>query len=300
MSLSALPTEIDDKIFGFLDQCDLYAVSLTSKYYHKIAEPIMYAHPCFRAEREVYAKSLILTLFKRPELAAYIKTIRFEPSDKKEPYVDASIRIRREAARQVAMKNLAERLMEECWVFVPTIYKIIDTTWPELDVEYKQEWLSGFLQTALDAHLALILTLAPNIQTIDYHCSNGTPMSIVSGLLSHYASAPRFPKLKEVLGHGYMTKAYVSHFETPFFVCPPVESLYLAHLNIIHFEDVFSRPQGCIPTLRSVELLDVQVSFECSTSHEIYILTLSIDIARKSYRQLQVRLFSQCRAPQPS
>lgn len=305
MSLSALPTELIANIFGFLSQPGLYAVALTSKYFHQVAEPILYVNPVFRARREIYAKGMLLTLLKRPELANNVKTMILLPATMMDEH------------QKMAIEILTERLHKEGWRLLRVVQEIIGTSWPGLDIHSKKRWLNEFTHASMDAYFALILTLALNIQRIEYCYSPDNPLLIVPGLLSHYrssavegASAP-LQNLKEVFVRG-RPMGYARTRAGSCFVCPPVEHLHLEDVEIKYIECPLPRTEDYAynmmpsmmleyftPTLRCLELHRVGVSLNCRTLTRS-TLTWGIGISRHTSSQLEVSDFQQTGAPQPS
>jgi hypothetical protein len=78
MSLKSLPTELDIKIIEVLcltnDQKALSALSRTSKYYHKLVEPMLYRDLTFQAVDSIQIKRLFLTLLVREDLPQHIRS----------------------------------------------------------------------------------------------------------------------------------------------------------------------------------------------------------------------------------
>lgn len=80
MSLQQLSTELDTFICERCDTSTLLSLCATSRYWRKLAEPIIYEDVCFTVDEARKVKTLLVTLIKRPELAKYVRKIRIAPS----------------------------------------------------------------------------------------------------------------------------------------------------------------------------------------------------------------------------
>ena len=167
MSLSALPTEVDDIIIEFLGASDdreaLSSLSYVSKYYRGPVEPVLYRNLKFQADEEVPIKQLFLTLLSRMDLAKHIESFTLS-----------------ETPRTV---NIGERwihgrtkLAKDLWRQVRSIETAVKKV-PRLGVETRLELFGGILfshsgsyvspQPSVNATIALILSWAINIKAMD-------------------------------------------------------------------------------------------------------------------------------------
>jgi hypothetical protein len=87
MSLGEISTELDVRIASHLvgDSTALAALSETSKYYHTVAEPLLYDTIKIEWDVEFRIKQLLMTLLDKPRLATYIRRVTIGPTRIREP-----------------------------------------------------------------------------------------------------------------------------------------------------------------------------------------------------------------------
>jgi hypothetical protein len=73
MSLGGLPTELDVVILDYLDRNDVSCVSRVSKYYRKLAEPLLYHDIQLHTHEHDRIKRLLITLVNRKDLCQRIR-----------------------------------------------------------------------------------------------------------------------------------------------------------------------------------------------------------------------------------
>jgi len=160
MSLSDLSTEIDEMIIQYLPHHALNNLTLTNKYYRKIAEPYLYRNIQVRSPNILSVPRLLLTLISRRELSQHIRSFAFDIANERWEadlhnlsYYDPSNTIekvskdlsKKSSEVQHALKELAYPLKEP----------LFDVTW-YYNVS-REIW-------TVDASLALILCLATNLE----------------------------------------------------------------------------------------------------------------------------------------
>jgi len=160
MSLSHLSTEIDEMIMQYLPHQALHNLTLTNKYYRKIAELYLYRNVQVRSPNILSVPRLLLTLISRRELSQHIRSFAFDIANEQWEadlhylsYYDSNNTIekvskdlsKKSSEVQHALKNLACPLQEP----------LFDVTW-YYNVS-REIW-------AIDASLALIICLATNLE----------------------------------------------------------------------------------------------------------------------------------------
>ncbi|KAI4675307.1 uncharacterized protein J4E84_010199 [Alternaria hordeiaustralica] len=160
MSLSDLSTEIDEMIIQYLPHHALHNLTLTNKYYRKIAEAQLYRNIEVRSPNILSVPRLLLTLISRRELSQHIRSFAFDIANEQWEadlhylsYYDPSNTIekvskdlsKKSSEVQHALKELAFPLKEP----------LFDVTW-YYNVS-REIW-------TIDASLALILCLATNLE----------------------------------------------------------------------------------------------------------------------------------------
>lgn len=167
MSLSALPTEVDDIIIEFLGASDdrkaLSSLSCVSKYYRGLVEPVLYRDLKFQAAEEVPMKQLLLTLLSRTDLAKHIESFTLSETPR-------TVNI---GERWIHGRN---KLAKDLWRQVQSIETAVKEV-PRLGAETRLELLGGVLyshsgsyvspEPSVDTALALILSWAVNIKAVD-------------------------------------------------------------------------------------------------------------------------------------
>ncbi|KAI4912508.1 hypothetical protein J4E90_005912 [Alternaria incomplexa] len=160
MSLSDLSTEIDEMIIQYLPHHALHNLTLTNKYYRKIAEPYLYGNVQVRSSNILSVPRLLLTLISRRELSQHIRSFAFDIANEQWEadlhylsYYDPNNTIekvskdlsKKSSEVQKALRDLAYPLKEP----------LFDVTW-YYNVS-REIW-------TIDASLALILCLATNLE----------------------------------------------------------------------------------------------------------------------------------------
>ncbi len=162
MSLNALPTELDERLLGYLDRKELSAVSKISKYYRHITEPRLYSDIKFSSDEQAAVRWLIITLLERPQLAAFIKAVGLSKPDYPQ---DAAI-------RRGVSGELALRILQ----LLPKIRNVIRNSLRgkgEKDSSLRDEWLDAIV--SVDAHgpFALIMCLAEQAESVTLSAAEG-------------------------------------------------------------------------------------------------------------------------------
>lgn len=86
MSLSKLPTELDDRILGHLEQGDASSMSQASKYYREVSENHLYKNIRFNTHEGHRIKRLLITLWNRTDLHHLIQQLTVS-NDHSLPYL---------------------------------------------------------------------------------------------------------------------------------------------------------------------------------------------------------------------
>lgn len=75
MSLSALPTELDEQLLAFLHYDGLSCVTRVSRYWQALAEPHLYHNVYFTTIESRRVHCLVLALLSRSYLGTYIRSV---------------------------------------------------------------------------------------------------------------------------------------------------------------------------------------------------------------------------------
>jgi hypothetical protein len=295
MSLRQLSTERDVNIVEYCDDGDsLLALCSTSRYWQSLAEPHLYEHVWFTIEEACKAKALLRTLLNRPELAQYIRIIDVDPSaDTSGPTTgpDASAPVQEHEKTSSNQARREQRIHDDIKAATPQMTQIIETAWPKLSELIKTEWVQRMNDptTCYDPFLAMILTLATNLEEMNHQYSESGVT--LSSIILHYhrtaeeiaSGGPRpLGKLEE------MSLCGVAYPHDPgqrrvYWVPLPVnvEQLAIRNYSNDHFEYPTEREEyhiprieaifgvhplaikelhhGFVPTLRTLDLLGCQI-----------------------------------------
>jgi hypothetical protein len=152
--MQSLSTELDEMILGYLDPLALSALSMTSKYYRRIAEPHLYKNLVFYVEDAYGVFNLLFNLVNRQELAQHIQsfTLLDDPD-----YHDKQIRGVGEAFHWTLRK------------FGKKISRLIEDLCVDESFAFALRWQRAIVHdgTYLYGALALILCLAHNLQHLN-------------------------------------------------------------------------------------------------------------------------------------
>lgn len=186
-NLDSLPAEliheIAEKLQGSFYNGTLVSLGLVSKRFHDIVEPVLY--------RSIYVSTvycntphdispLIHTLYTRPDLAAKVRRITFQPGlstdPSDNPWVEDSDEINR-------LLSLEEQTLarSECYWATPMLWEAgllghLLSLFPgpnagdddkERFIELFRQWIGGMLAENTNAFSGLLLSLTPNIQDLD-------------------------------------------------------------------------------------------------------------------------------------
>ncbi|EMD89711.1 hypothetical protein COCC4DRAFT_125459 [Bipolaris maydis ATCC 48331] len=174
MSFSKLSTELDTKILEYLhdDRSSLSAMSMVSKYFRRITEPILYRDLCFPQMTTNQMKKLLTIVLSRPQLAKHVRSLTMVPeressfngTDCTPSEEDMEAWNRLHEANHPALLTLSEKL--ETFSLSP---------------QFVQDWFSPIFNctflddrpSLLDPFLAVFLILATNIETINLTATAG-------------------------------------------------------------------------------------------------------------------------------
>lgn len=274
MSLTALSTELDTMIANHLSDGKsrkaLCALSRVSRYYHHVAEPVLYRDIGFCDKAEIRAKRLMVTLLDRPELARHISRITLLAQDTKE-YTEPCYTCTSSVSEHTELSHTTHMLQQ----YISSVTKTIDSLGLKSD-RLAKVWLADvFKRTddvdpedpSLDGVLALIFALAPNVQ--EAHLGTIAPgsLDITLQVISlhdwdHYRQSPICPKLAELDVYGFEARGDTFSFGLP----SAVQKLSMWACDVLNIR-MISTPQMA---LRKLELLNVHITpsaFESLFSH---------------------------------
>ncbi|KAF1975526.1 hypothetical protein BU23DRAFT_566630 [Bimuria novae-zelandiae CBS 107.79] len=226
MSIAKLPTELDTRIIGLLkNHEDVHRLSMTSKYYHRISEPLLYRVVGFSSTDAIGAKMLLLTLMKWSELSKNIKEIVVYTGDM--DALDTEVEFPKHQIVDLEDEYLTQKvepMVEGVWDFAPTIKQTIESLYPRMKTQLKYRWLDNIttIRNSLEACVDLIATLANNLEVIDYRVLYSH--DILDEALGHYhdptANPNRpFANLHSVVLNGVKIKPHelACYFANPYF-----------------------------------------------------------------------------------
>ncbi|CAA9965435.1 hypothetical protein PTMSG1_08794 [Pyrenophora teres f. maculata] len=206
MSLARLSTELDAHIVEYCDFESQLALCSVSKYWRGLAEPDLYRNLRFKVDEYEQTELLLLTLLKRQDLARYIKSFHVTPSIISE-HDSSKERMSKEAEQRERQRLV---IYEKSWDLLPKMQQIIRTVWPSLHPELVTDSLlpqMGDATSISDHTLALILTLATNLEDLQMRVPISNGLHLVSILIHYYrtvaevASRKSYPfcKLKNLV-----------------------------------------------------------------------------------------------------
>ena len=154
MSLSPLPTKLDERLLTFLDCDGLSRMAQVSKYWQSLADPHLYYKINFATSDCCRTRDFLLTLISRPQLAAHIRIV----------------------ALSSASEGVFENPGNHEWLnmSIGSIHEEIDKIYSfaarlnKSSPYYSVPWLSDILSDdrCLESAWVLIASLAVNVETI--------------------------------------------------------------------------------------------------------------------------------------
>lgn len=291
MPLSAIPTELDERIFDYLKRKELSAVSKVSKYYRRIAEPHLYRELRFVGYRNVNAHLLLLTLLSRNDLAVHIKRLAVE---KDSPAATDRIRWFGKAHKRM------ERYLD---VLQNLIATIIGSDKSSAGVRIM--WLGNVLaHDFIEGTTMLIVCLSSNIVSLSFtaaaQSSDGNGGSFFSKILTEVSSLSpkfedRFSKLQTLV---LECKTHID--------LPEIASLQTIKLTGCR-KALFLRTRGLIvpAMLHKIEMHGTSgLSFLSTFLHRdrhphlrtllVHSMHQSRDFSDRDYQQFVVKLQEEC------
>jgi hypothetical protein len=170
MSLSALPTELDEMIIQQLSQRALHNLTLTSKYYRSLVEPYPYRNIKLYESDPRYVKRLLLSIINRRDLSRHIQSLELvSKNDMFVKYNASSTSTDEENSKRKfeshcdRLDNFNEDLLKRS---IEIKKLIIEFTEPFFNYKHTLNWyldVTGAFQS-VDGSLALILCLATNLE----------------------------------------------------------------------------------------------------------------------------------------
>lgn len=235
MSLSALPTELDERLPSFLDCDGLSRIYSVSKYWQALSEPYLYRDIHFKPEGARHARGRLLALISRPHLSGHIKSITF-PSTNSFPW---------------DYPGSHEWLRASLHAICNAIDDILRSEVQRQGYDLGMPWLSEIVSdSCMEGSISLIACLARDLESIHIHAGNSfnghlQKMAMVSTL---------FPKRFSNLHHvDFATTAFT---EVP--IISTVESLAIQDVG-----DLELTSHGFKATaLRTLELIKIK-AHEC-------------------------------------
>ncbi|XP_014559201.1 hypothetical protein COCVIDRAFT_24478 [Bipolaris victoriae FI3] len=188
MSFSKLSTELDTKILEYLhdDRPSLTAMSMVSKYFRRITEPILYRDLCFPEMTTIQMKQLLTIVLLRPQLAKHVRSFTMVP--KRRNPLDRT-------------DNTPSKEEMEAWnnlhqANYPALFALSQKLKTfRLNPQFVQIWFIHILDCAfshylasrdpfLDPFLAVFLILTTNIETINLTATLGESLRKCRAILS--------------------------------------------------------------------------------------------------------------------
>tara|TARA_R110002003_G_scaffold235_20_gene17088 strand:+ start:1685 stop:3289 length:1605 start_codon:yes stop_codon:yes gene_type:complete len=183
MSLQALPSELDTVILSHLNMRDKCHMTMVSKYYRRIGEPLLYERVCLWTDEDDRIKHLLLTLLQRDDLRPFVKQFRLrqQVGVSPEPLPQLTDRIRYRGDPDGA------QLSESIWAQAPTIRNLLADLSSRYDVsaEFRMIWFAKVLELfpLFDGALSLLLCLITKVSDITLEFSSDQPIPITLEIL---------------------------------------------------------------------------------------------------------------------
>ncbi|KAF2441745.1 hypothetical protein P171DRAFT_434377 [Karstenula rhodostoma CBS 690.94] len=156
-SFHACPKELTDLILEQVSTCDLAALSLTSKKLYTAAIPLLYSQISFNINRNNPRPLIHLcrSIFKNPELAIYIKSVRLRDG---EPETQKLFQCRNDHQRWTPKASPPHPTDEDG---LPEYVSFIAGS----GLSYADLWIEKLRAGDLNACVALLLSKLPNLTT---------------------------------------------------------------------------------------------------------------------------------------
>ena len=159
-------------ILGCLAQADLHSVCLVHPSLRLLAEPLLYSAvelPYYKSKPHLLV-SLVRSILRRPELAAYIRTLSCQGGDRP----DTNWR------KKLPKKRVDEADLQEAVPFVS------GTSLP-----FRDKWIVELRQGTLDAYLALLLLQLPRLRRLSLGPVFFTESELMGLVLRSILDGPR-------------------------------------------------------------------------------------------------------------
>jgi hypothetical protein len=176
MSLQALPSELDSVILSHLNMRDKSHMTMVSKYYRRIEEPLLYERISLWTDEDDRIKHLLLTLLQRVDLRPFVKQFRLRQEEgvSPEPLPQLTDRISYRSDPDGA------ELSESIWAQTPTIRNLLADLSPRYDIsaEFRMIWFAKVLEQfpLFDGALSLLLCLITKVSDITLQFSSDQPI----------------------------------------------------------------------------------------------------------------------------
>lgn len=186
MPFDALPTELDNHIFGLLDHSDLNVVSLTSKMYRKIAEPFLYRDLALKSGNHVSIRWLVVTLLQSPDLAKHIRSVDYAQTTQKAGDNDTHVHLGHPSV-----------LLEQLSGSFRSVMTTLLGSGPDL-APLRVRWMGAVLSDDhAEGSLTLIVSLAANLDSLVF------ANELRSGIVTEYTGELLTSVIWEVFRNWY-------------------------------------------------------------------------------------------------
>ncbi|KAI4637026.1 hypothetical protein J4E93_010692 [Alternaria ventricosa] len=256
MSLSKLSTEIDEIIIQYLPQHARHSLTLTSKSYHKVANPYLYRNIRVRESDALSVARFLLSLLGRTELQQYIQSFDLISASKRRaldaPHLgddDPNIEARRKTIENINQDLFSKSLH---------IWKAIERFAYHLGgLTFARNWYFRVLEAtkSIDGTIGLILCLATNLESLQLmDLGDGITEAVCRAQWQEcitWASSAVWPlrKLKSLVIALELGAAIP--------VLTPVETLKASGRGWLHSFEYPCEGSDKMRTLRSLELRDI-------------------------------------------
>ncbi|KAI4941549.1 hypothetical protein J4E91_010725 [Alternaria rosae] len=167
MSLLGLSTEIDEMIIQYLPQPNLHSLTLTNKYYRKIAELHLYRGIQVRSPNTLSGVRLLLTLINRRELAQHTRSFALVTADegRARDATNLSNKASDIEARRHSIEIMHEKLFRKSPIMKEVIEKLVNSF---RNLQFEVKWYFSVLDAtrSIDGSLDPILCLATNLEKL--------------------------------------------------------------------------------------------------------------------------------------
>lgn len=185
-TINTVPYEIVAHIFSFLTRANLTVVTLVSKRYQTIAEPILYKHPLLGHKNDSVPSRLqifLRTVLTRPRLATYVRAIYLEWGtnriDCSVPQNSTDLALFLAAAKKVALRRRCDCRGTQAALL---LYQLPNLQVLELSSTYRLTEFDAFLEDLAWCPVESLPAGLKSVHKISYinNWNTMTPLSIIA------------------------------------------------------------------------------------------------------------------------